>query len=236
MRAMAVRSIPLSSATRHAWKSAGVSFARRDRTDADIMRITPPGIPILNLGSSTFALDHDAVWNIAENVKPLLTPAGTREKFSPFLPPGTWQGDGFYWEKYSGRAGRNKQRLYLSNEWIHDSTRHTAQHGQGDLQLEVEGQEYRAITVGDKVVQVNARYGSNGAREYRWVGVRNAPAPIKSTAKACASLLEGNNVIAWDLIMTEDERVYMFEGNSCPGINDATAQRIVAAMLGENYA
>jgi hypothetical protein len=50
MRAMMVRSIPLSTTTRDAWKEAGAVFAKRTSSDERIARISGEA-PIINLGS-----------------------------------------------------------------------------------------------------------------------------------------------------------------------------------------
>lgn len=233
-RALMVRSIPLSTDTRDAWKEAGAWFARRDRTDSQIERIAD-GRTIINLGSSNLGLVTDNVWNKSDDIAPLLTPASSRVMFHELMPTDEWIGPDFYWAKTPGRGGNGKQRYYLNDRQAHNVIKRDTDWNEGDIQLELVGQEYRVITVEDKVVQVMKRSGTNGSRVYEWVGVSAAPDHIKKVARTASSRLNGRNIIGWDVVEWFG-RAYIFEGNSCPGVNAATAGRILDAVEGLRYA
>jgi len=235
MSIIAVRSIPISTQTKYAWKDSGVTFARRDRSVESVLGMNYGAV--LNLGNTSFITDDERVWNEGTVIRPLVRPADAHALLTNLMPPNEWQGEGFYWEKYTGRAGNGKTRWYLMDERAFDILKERVQWSGGDVQREIAGQEYRAITVGDKVVQVNARHGVNGDRSYTWVGVRNAPAEIKRVAKLAAARLDSKRtVIAWDMVLSPDStEARIFEGNTCPGVNQATAQRIVDAIKGRGY-
>lgn len=233
-RALLVRSIPLSSDTRNAWKDAGAVFARRDRNTQQILEIRYDR-PIINLGASWFGPDEEGIWNKGTNVKSLLTPALTRLKFGTHLPTNRWVGPDKYWLKGPGRAGNNKT---LHNVRTYDEFNELVSQARwidGDVQLHIDGQEYRVITVGNKIVQGMERHGENGQREYRWVGVNGLPSSIKRRVKQCNELLDGDNIIGWDGIVHDSGDAFVFEGNSCPGVNSATAGRILDAVEGISY-
>lgn len=230
MRAMMFRSIPLALSTRNAWKEAGAMFARRDRSPGSVLNITPEDKPVINLGASSFVSDDERVWNSGNHIHTLMTPERTRMRFAGFMPTATWVGPGFYWSKTPGYGGRGKQRLYIGRreDWIVEQRE--ASWNRGEVQVEVEGQEYRVITVSDKVVQSSQRFGSNGNRRYEWVGLQGTPAHVKELARQCARTLDSmRTVVGWDIVDTGTE-AFMFEGNSCPGVNAATADRILTQV------
>ena len=231
-RALMVRSIPLSSTTRNAWKEAGAMFARRDRNQYEVMDIAN-GRPIINLGNS--AMHIHGAWNDAIIVKPLLTPAASRELLGSLMPTNAYLGAGDYWLKGQGRGGANKEKLYVDHLSDHDELKVQASWNEGDVQQHIVGEEYRVITVGHKVVQVSKRYGINGQRSYEWVGVQGAPSNVKEIAREAARLLQSEKtIIGWD-VMHAGQDAYILEGNSCPGVNGATANRILDAIEGTGY-
>ena len=104
---------------------------------------------------------------------------------------------------------------------------------EGDVQKHISGQEFRVITVGHKVVQVTKRDGGHlsSDRIYSWVGVHDAPAIVKDVARLAArELLSSKTIIGWDVISDPDTSAYILEGNSCPGVNEHTAHRILNAV------
>jgi len=226
MTVIAIRSVGLSAETTSAWRRNDVQFARSDRTPAEIVGMGYNHI--LNLGKSSFTLPHNIVgegpmvWNDGENIIPLLRPGATRELFGDMLPSQPTEFPADVWIKAPGSHGRGKYQklvphaLALPPEW--------------DWQMHVVGQEYRLITVGHKIVQDFMRHGSNGDRTYEWVAMKDTPLPIKRMARLAASRLPGHNVIAWDMLLTEEGAPYLFEGNTCPGVNEDTARRIVTEM------
>jgi len=234
MRAMMVRSIPLALDTRDAWKSAGAVFARRTSDDDRIRNISYDA-PIINLGSSQCMIE--GIWNEARVVEPLLTPQASRELLGRLMPLGSvYCGPGYYWLKGAGRGGANKQKLFVRNGQEFDDLYEQARWMEGDVQQHIDGQEYRVITVGEKVVQVMKRTGGHLAsdRVYTWVGVEGCDSEVKAIAREAAmKLANSKTIIGWDVI--QGERAYILEGNSCPGVNEATARRILDAVEGTPY-
>lgn len=240
MRAMLVRSIPLSAETSNAWKENGALFARRDRSPQSVLDITPEDVPILNLGNSNFIPDRvdERVWNDAPYVNFLLSAWRTSVILEDYVAPVTWQGRGLYWVKFQGRGGSNKIRTFLGSEQEFDARSRSAMWNDGIVQRHVDGQEYRVITVGSKVVQVNRRTGENGNRSYEWIGVRAAPGDVKAMVRDAAEYAFPDyerTVIGWDVIVDALGVPYIFEGNACPGVNTSTAKRILDAMTGVSY-
>jgi len=231
-----VRSIPLSSTTRNAWKSAGAMFARRERNAMQVQGIAN-GRPIINLGGSTMNIEGS--WNNAPVIAPLLTPAASRDKLGSLMPSNEWLGEGYYWLKGQGRGGANKEKVYVSTAYSHNELMVRANWMNGDVQQNIVGTEYRVVTVGTKVVQVTQRVDTSGQREYRWVGVRSAPTQVREIAKDAARMLGDDKIIiGWDVILSdgESQTAGILEGNSCPGVNEATASRILDAVEGVRYA
>ena len=235
-----VRSITLAQSLVRTWKELGGWFPMRERTTQSMLelRLTNYDVdsPIINLGNTRFNPDegmlhryraHDKVWNKGEDIRPLVQPASTRTLFNDLMPPQPTEYPVKAWVKAPGFGGRGKEQIELQ------SARDVP--GGWDVQIHVEGQEYRAITVGDKVVQGYLRHGENGDRSYVWTGVTNLPDDVRNLAKIAAVRLPGNNFIAWDIIMNDNE-IGLFEGNSCPGVNPATARRVLRQMEGQHYA
>ncbi len=226
-RAIMVRSIPLHIDTRNAWKYAGATFARRDRTTPEIVMLAR-GRPIINLGSSGF--EHQGAWNSAPTVSNLLSPKQSREVWGGMMPPDS-AGYGTYWIKGAGRGGANKEKVWVNNQNDMTDLRRRADWIDGDIQLHIDGTEYRVITVKDQVVQVSQRLGENGDRNYRWLGTRGAPRGLVPAAKWAAAKFTERTIIGWDLIKSDDTgEVFILEGNACPGVNEATAGRILDAV------
>ena len=224
-RLLLIRSVPLSLETRHAWQTVGAWFTRRNRQPNTILDLDF-GL-ILNLGNSLFDNDDDddegRVWNLARNVSMLRNPAETREALGAYLPPlPTTEGTAF-WAKGPGRGGRNK--IKYDAPWAG-----TPVDEGWDLQEHIDGQEYRIITVGDRVVQQHQRLGDDTEREYHWLPKDDLPNGLRPLVKNATKDIPGFNVIAWDTIMSTDHKPFILEGNTSPGVNQATAQRILTDM------
>lgn len=218
MSFLLARPYKLSRSTVQAWQQAGGIVLSADRTNSEIARAAEgAGVEfVINLGRSWFNLYGDVpMFNQGDNIKPLVTPGGTRDILDPYLPP---QDVGEVWVKTPGRAGVGKYQvstdvpLVLPSEW--------------DWQSHVEGQEYRIITVGHRIVQNFQRFGDNGEREYHWIAMREMDASLKELVRTAARTVRGDNVIAWDVISTPAGQHYIFEGNTCPGMSVNTANRI----------
>ena len=240
MSTMAIRSITLSESSSNAWKSAGCFFARRTRTQDQIIALALDNECdfIINLGNTAFnPTDQEIarsfpgrIFNVGRNIRPLVRPGTTRDLLGDLLPPYPEESETFavdYWVKAPGAKGKGKHLVRghklpeIPDEW--------------DLQVHIKGREFRVITVDDIVVQVNERFGDNSNRSYEWVGVTDAPRAVKQVAKDAARKLEGRNIIGWDIILEHDAKAYVLEGNSCPGMNEATANRILNKVRGRNY-
>lgn len=222
MTTLAVRSVSLSEESTQAWKSEGVVFSRRGRTPTQIMDMGYDRV--LNLGNSQFNPVVGNVWNRGDDILPLIYPGRTRELLGDLMPP---QPDATLmphdvWIKQPGSHGRGKKRkiidrnLVLPREW--------------DWCQHVDGQEYRLITVGHRIVQDFLRHGENGERRYEWIRMREVPSALKDLVRTAAQRIEGNNVIAWDAIVDNDGQPFIFEGNSCPGVNRDSVKRILTEM------
>ena len=222
MSILAVRSVALSTDTANAWKEAGVSFARRGRPTHEIMNMGYD--VILNLGKSAFRPDIDfhRVWNHGADIEPLLYPGITREMMNDLMPPQSVE-HGDVWIKAPGAHGRGKFRTSMDQEPVLPR--------EWDWCMHIPGQEYRLVTVGHKVVQDFLRHGDNGSRVYEWVPMAEVPRTLKEVAREAARRIPGNNVIAWDMVLSEETGIpYLFEGNTCPGVNVNTVRRIITEI------
>lgn len=226
MRVFGVRSVQLTTETANAWKAGGVRLARRGRTPASQMAIAAEYDygAVLNLGNSAFnPTETVPIWNYGRDIKPLINPGDTRDLLGDFMPPQpTSNFPRQAWVKAPGAHGRGKfletidQPLVLPSSW--------------DWCEHIEGQEYRLVTVGHKIVQDFERSGPNGNRHYSWVPMREVNSDLKQMVREAAAKVPGNNVIAWDTIINNEGEPFIFEGNTCPGVNTNTVQRIVAEM------
>jgi len=218
----AVRSLPLSEETKQAWRAVGAFYPRRGSSVERIEQVAAGAEFILNLGSSKFVSDGTIqVWNQGNDIYPLLWPGMSRELFDDLMPPRPTTFPSNVWIKPPGRGGRGKYHLNVGQELVLPR--------QWDWQVNVNGREYRLITVGDKIVQQFHRHGDNEDRSYQWLPAEDTPSNIRAMAKTAASRVYGENVIAWDLIL-DGAQAYLFEGNTCPGMSEPTAQRIVDAI------
>lgn len=220
MSIIAVRSVQLSERSTNSWKSAGVAFARRGRSVEEVMGLGYS--MVLNLGKSAFnAGDDHRIWNNGPDIVDLIWPGSARTVWGDLMPPRPVEFPADVWLKAPGAGGRGKYKkaidhpLVLPREW--------------DWQLHIDGDEWRLITVGRRIVQDLRRHGENGDREYEWIRMRHVPSRVKDIAREAASRLDGYNVIAWDII-DDGEQAYILEGNTSPGMSSETAGRIVAEM------
>jgi hypothetical protein len=239
---MLIRSIALSEQSSEAWKSIGGWFPRRERTTSEILdlyirnRCHENKQPIINLGNTAFSppeeeltsrgIAPEVLFNLGNNIRPLIRPGTTRRLLGNLLPPQPKENNIIpvrYWIKAPGSKGKGKtleqgQRPpRIPTEW--------------DLQTHVVGDEYRVITVDDKVVQVSQRFGNNENRSYRWIGVVASPDIVNQLARTAAQKLQGRNVLGWDIMhVVGMDKAFILEGNSCPGVNSNTASRIIGMI------
>lgn len=230
MKILALRSVPLSQETRNAWNEAGVRFAKRDRSVAELNSITVRGRydAVLNLGNMAVdTLDIEAeVWNETDTIRSVSRPERLREVLDEFLPARVL--DGPHWHKFGGYGGRG---VRLCGTPCNDGR------GGGDIQQHIDGVEYRVLTVGNTVVQAmrkeNVRW-DNGRHSFDWSwvgvdGIRNNGI-IPHIKRAVENIpIYARSVLGWDIIVG-DGGVYTLEINTSPGVNTNTAERIVRAM------
>ena len=226
MRIMGVRSVTLSTDTANAWKDGGVVLARRGRTpEQQVLVARDNGYnALLNLGNSAFSpAETIPIWNYGRDIKPLIAPGTTRTLIGDFMPP---QPDANFprqaWVKAPGAHGRGKFLETIDSPLVLPPLWDWCEH--------IDGQEYRLVTVGNKVVQDFKRHGLNGSRRYEWVPMGEVDSQLKQMVREAAERVPGQNVIAWDTIIDVDGTPYIFEGNTCPGVNADTVRRIVAEM------
>lgn len=183
----------------------------------------------INMGMSNvkFAVpDEIRLWNDGRVINMTRRPEDLRKTMGDLLPPTPRiQMEQTVWIKPPGRAGRNKVKL------TSDGTQIQLPRG-WDIQLHLDGPEYRIVTVGNRCVQQHARTGPNGARDYTWLRMDAVPADVKELAREGSRRLPYHNVLAWDIILDEEtERPYILEANSAPGVNRDTASRIRREIL-----
>ena len=244
-----IQGIPLSTATRSAWRGASddIKIIRMRDDDQgyedilDALQVTT----ILNYGS------RRSMFNEGELGMPVINPAevvritSDRAKFEAAMgelaptdrPDGMLDGE-FYrkvWLKGPGRGGHNKLQLELEGQILEVPDGWT-------VQRHVEGEEWRINTANNLVVQSHRQVGDPDdpfARDYMWVGVTHTPLHIRELAKAGVKALteaagtSSPTVLAWDIIANEDE-AWILEANTAPGMNNATASRTLGVLLVES--
>lgn len=216
-----ISALPLSDQTKRAWKEAGAVILRRGSTDERVLGFLRDYPFIINLGKTMFQPTEQVenIWNYGPDIEPLVWPGSTRELFGDLMPPRPTEFPADVWIKTPGRAGRGKfhkqvdHELHLPRQW--------------DWQEHLEGEEYRIITVGRRIVQDFRRFGQNGDRSYEWLAMRDVPSVLKDLVREAASRVAQQTVVAWDTMLTTTGQPYLFEGNTCPGMSTATAERIV---------
>lgn len=223
---LAVRSVPLSTDTQAAWKSVGVVFRARNRPHVWNVRFHEPHIrAVLNLGNIDLSFTNIPVpvFNAPAVVRQVSAPKALRRTLQEgLLPPSTFTDP--HWHKTNGFKGVGKQ--------FHESLTEQCDMMFGDVQRHVRGQEYRVVTVGDLIVQASKKYGSYPDFTYKWVGVNNIKSNgIITILKKAVACVDGGNmsILGWDVIH-DGERPWIIEANTSPGVNQATAERIITKV------
>ena len=221
---LTIRSVALSKTTQASWKASGaIVFRRRNRETVWDQRFhsTTTYQAVLNLGNTDMSFEGIPVpvFNPPELVFGISSPVALRRQIPELLPQATIMGP--HWHKRSGMKGQGKQ--------FHPGTEGQCPVMGGDTQAHIEGTEYRIITVNNTIVQATRKHGTAPNFEFEWVGVEGISKGgfiplLKEATETIAHF--GNSVIGWDVIHNGN-RPFIIEANTSPGVNDATAQRIV---------
>lgn len=240
-RIIVTRGIGLTGETMQAWRDGATQhdvelrFMRNSSQDdlkARLTKYVDGYDAVLNLGRLGLDDSHGMVpmFNDTATVSMLHSPGSVRRSpLSGMLPPQpVVDGDGNMrdvWLKEKGFHDRGKTHRDAVNV---ATLSHLLRDPDSDIQQHVDGQEYRVLSVGDRIVQAST---SGGERNYQWVGVKGLPRVLLLAVRYAASLLPSLwTVVGWDFIVTSESEVFLLEGNTCPGVNAATAGRIVQAI------
>jgi len=217
-----IRSVPLSKQTRQAWKNAGGTFRRRgtNKIWLDSFKFDA----VLNLGSLGEEWDRVPVpvYNMPESILAVSHPKALRRLLNDWLPDNSVSGS--HWHKHGGFGG--------SGVVFHDTRTSECDGSNGDTQRHIVGDEYRIISVGNKIVQASRKHGSHSNFEWEWIGVEgvNKNGIIPFLKKAIEQVPNGGRtVFGWDVIH-DGSQPYILECNTSPGVNEASALRIVNAI------
>lgn len=224
------RSIPLSQESREAWRNVATIIPRQHRNRLRVLDRIQPEDVVINLGLSDAVGRDCIVYNDPVSIRSVLTPQAIRNTMPDLLPPRPGIRDAF-WRKGPGQHG-NGVSFYDGGMIPPDRPGY-------DLQKHIEGTEYRVITVGELVVQATRKTNAvwvNGRHSFDWqwigvVGARQVSGLIPLAKRAVGLVPNGpRTVLGWDIISGTDGGVYVIECNSSPGVNEATARRIVRAI------
>ncbi|NIR92684.1 MAG: hypothetical protein GWO08_03150 [Gammaproteobacteria bacterium] len=144
-----------------------------------------------------------------------------RKTIPDFLPP--YDSVVPHWHKQAGFAGAGKT---FHAEPCSGTL-------SGDIQAHIEGTEYRINTVSDRIVQAHRKTPCDGGFVWEWVGVQalKGTGILPTVKKALKQLpFYERSVLGWDVIHTPD-RTHVLEVNTSPGVNAATAKRIVKVIM-----
>lgn len=224
---LAVRSIPLSKETRDAWTSNGVRFIKRSTTNNQHLRglvNTGQVRGVLSLGDLT--LDYSGlgipVFNDPTSIRFVSHPKALARNLKDYVPLATV--DGPHWHKNGGWGGKGK--LFHSHEYKHGGCVQP-----GATQAHIVGDEFRVVTVGRTVVQSHRKTLLEGVGnfEWTWTGVEGiAKSGIIPFVKSALDTIPNADLtfFGWDIIVGE-EGPKVIEINTSPGVNGATAERVV---------
>lgn len=217
---------PLSAETKDAWRYSGGVFLRRSRNGIIPRKAAEKADVIINLGSFdlTVPLEDglDCVWNWPSSIAAVSSPHRFMEVYGGEGLTPVYEGVGAHWHK----TLKGKRVFHSSSDCgvVY-----------GAVQKHVDGEEYRIITVGDRIVQASHKTPIENPTSrwhrfhYRWVGVerirKGGFIPLLKEAVGLISRWE-RTIIGWDVIH-DGGRPWLIEANFCPGVNVPSAGRIV---------
>jgi hypothetical protein len=229
---LATRSVPLAKDTMEAWRKQGVIFRRRGRLKVWDTRYHEPHIQaVINLGNldMQFGDVPVPVFNQPSLIRAISAPFALRTTMGDMLPEYTHKGP--HWHKTNGYKGVGKK-------FLPEFEGGCAVIG-SESQRHVTGIEYRVISVGDKIVQASKKMPINEGWppiptgfEFEWVGVKGiAKTGIIPYIHEAIKFVPFSkySIIGWDVIVT-DIQPYIIEANTSPGVNEATAERIISVV------
>lgn len=191
------QTIPLSERTREAWRENGAIVWRRDRSLQEVVTRAQNEEHefVINYGALTpIDENHEIpVYNMPDEIRQYNKPGTIRAFMGDLLPPRPDEFPSTVWLKAPGHHGQGKTQilvggyLNLPRSW--------------DWQVHIEGDEYRVLSVGHRLVQGAKREGTNDAREYIWTGTRQLPNLVRETARDAASRTSTRTILGWDLII-----------------------------------
>lgn len=234
MSILGIKSVMLEKETNRAWKTVpGFYFVDRKRSAGSIVRHTKVHQyeAILNLGriDLDFGVSVTPLFNAPETVRAVSSPGRLRGTLGDAFLPGESTAVP-HWHKSVGFGGAGKR--YCGGTCMVDNM--------ANIQEHIDGNEYRIVTVGDKVVQASrkdaVRKKANGRNDfdYTWIGVDGIrQGGFIPLLKEAVERVPGGvrSVFGWDVIH-DGERPWIIECNTSPGVNEATAGRIVRAVRG----
>ena len=228
MKALIIRSIPLTTDTISVWHTQETKFLRRTRDAFVSDKIGRWFDVIINLGNVDLSSNHAYIINHPDTIKAASAPKALRNSLNDFLP--LENNNGPHWHKGKGFAGDDK--IYHENACsvIYPSK---------DVQAHINGQEYRILTCGNKIIQAAKKdnrfsygYGVPSDFKYEWIGVEGVrKGGFIPLLRGAVELLPGgeDSFIGWDIIH-DGEKPYIIEANFSPGVNEHTVKRLFNAL------
>jgi len=221
MKMLLLRSIPLASSTKDAWRSVGVEIVRR-RDHHKFAELARKADAVINAGNLEENLANGRIFNSRDAIRAISSPMALRRTLHDYIPDLDYSGP--HWHKPGGWGGKNKV--------FHSQGEDGCERFDGDIQRHISGTEYRVITVGATLVQASRKDRDAdypvGQFDWHWVGLDGIrDSGIISHIKSATQEIPDwpDTVFGWDVILAD--KPYVIEINTSPGVNEASANRIV---------
>lgn len=217
--------LPLEEATRKNWENAGAVIGGQ----------VGVGDVVVNLGHKNF---RNATVNDESLVRVLSSPEQTRRYLGELLPTNNIPHNAMYWYKEAGNNGSGKRLLCNLGAGVQVAPTKNA-----DIQLHIEGKEYRVYTLSDgESVRELALYRktktANGEFLFSLIGRTGANEAEREVVRVAlrgahdmVELIGGAQFIGWDIIAENNTgKAYILEGNTCPWVGSVSAKWFVEAF------